>query len=132
MSEMIYQEADFFITSFLCGVFLLVVYDVLRIIRRTIRHGRISVAVEDLVFWITGSLLVFGMIYEKNAGIIRGTAFLAMAMGMCGYHYTLSHYVVAVGYGIFGRPLKKIYTFLHKALKKIKKTVKLLIGTREQ
>ncbi len=132
MSEMIVREANFFMTSFVYGIFLMAVYDMLRILRRTIRHGAISVAVEDLLFWVVGSILFFRMIYEKNAGIIRGCAFLAMTMGMCIYHYTISRYVVAVGYGVFGRPIKKIYTFLWKALKKIKKAVKLLLGTREQ
>ena len=129
MSEMIFVEADFFAASFAWGILLLAGYDILRIIRRTVPHGTILVAVEDLLFWIAGSLMVFRMIYEKNDGIIRGTAFVAMGVSMFLYHYTVSRYVVAVGYGIFGRPAKKIYTFFYKGLKKVEKKVKLLIKT---
>jgi len=132
MSEMIFREADFFMTSFLWGILLLIGYDVLRIIRRTVKHGKGIVAAEDLLFWIVGSVMVFQMIYQKNDGIIRGTAFLAMGLGMCVYHFTVSAYVVKIGYGLIGKPIKKFCTFFYKGLKKIRKTVKLLLGTREE
>ena len=132
MSEMIFVEADFFAASFAWGILLLAGYDILRIIRRTVPHGTIMVAVEDLLFWIAGSMMVFRMIYEKNDGIIRGTAFVAMGISMLLYHYTISRHVVTFGYGIFGRPVKKIYTFCYKGLKKIPKKVKLLIEKRDE
>ena len=132
MSRMIFQEADFFAASFMWGILLLMGYDVLRIIRRIVPHGKILVAAQDLLFWIVGSVMVFRMIYEKNDGIIRGTAFIAMFFSMFLYHNIISQRVVAIGYSIFGVPIKKIYTFCYKALKKMKKTVKLLIGTREE
>ena len=132
MSRMIFQEADFFAASFVWGIFLLAGYDVFRIIRRIVPHGKIMVAVQDLLFWIMGSIMIFQMIYEKNNGIIRGTAFVAMGVSMFLYHYTISRYVVAIGYGIFGRPIKKFYTFCYKALKKMKKKVKLLAEGRDK
>lgn len=118
MSEMIFQEADFFNACFLNGIFLLFVYDLFRILRRIINHEKLSVAVEDLLFWIVGSIWVFRIIYQKNNGVIRGTAFLAMGAGMLLYHYGMSRYVIRVGYGIFGKTIKKIATFLYKGLKK--------------
>ncbi len=132
MSEMIFREVNFFTASFLWGIFLLFVYDILRIIRRTIKHGKGMIAVEDLLFWIVGSIMVFQMIYQKNDGIIRGTAFLSIGLGMCLYHVTISAYVVKLGYGILGKPIKKICTFFYKALKKMQKAVKLLLETRDE
>ena len=130
MSEMIFKEADFFITSFGYGVFLLAVYDMLRIFRRTVTHGKSSVAVEDLLFWMIGSVLVFRMIYGKNDGIIRGTGFLSMGLGMAAYHMTISKYVVKIGYGILGKPIRKLYTIVCKGLKKIRKAVKLIYRSK--
>lgn len=127
MSEMIFQEADFFTVSFLWGVILLAVYDILRIFRRTFSHGKGAVAAEDLMFWIISGVLVFGMMYEKNDGIIRGTAFLAIGLGMAAYHYSVSTCVVKLGYALFGRPIKKICLIFHRGLKKMPKAVKLLI-----
>lgn len=132
MSAMIFQEADFVVASFVWGIFLLIGYDVLRIIRRIVPHGKILVAAQDLLFWIVGSIMVFRMIYEKNDGIIRGTAFIAMFLAMFLYHYGVSKRVVTLGYCIFGIPIKKIYTFCYKALKKMKKTVKLSVEEKEE
>lgn len=127
MSEMIFQEVDFFIASFLWGIFLLVVYDGLRIFRRTLIHSKGAVALEDMLFWLVSGLLVFRMMYEKNDGTIRGTAFLSIGLGMVIYHYAVSPYIVKWGYNLIGKPIKKICSIFHKGLKKIKKTVKLLL-----
>lgn len=132
MSEIIFQEADFFAVSFLCGMILLAVYDILRIFRRTFSHGKEAVAAEDLIFWIISGVLVFGMMYEKNDGIIRGTAFLAIGLGMAAYHYSVSTCVVKLGYALLGRPIKKICLIFHRGLKKIQKAVKLLLEREGQ
>lgn len=129
---MIFQEADFVVASFVWGILLLMGYDVLRIIRRIVPHGKILVAAQDLLFWILGSIMVFRMIYEKNDGIIRGTAFITMFFAMFLYRYGISERVVALGYCIFGIPIKKIYRFCYKALKKVKKTVKLSVEEKEE
>lgn len=127
MSEMIFQEVDFFTASFIWGVILLAAYDIVRIFRRTLPHTKGLVAAEDLAFWLISGIFVFRMMYEKNDGIIRGTAFLAMAAGMVLYHFFLSTYVVRLGYGLIGRPLQKIVSFFCRGLKKIQKAVKLLL-----
>lgn len=127
MSGMIFQEADFFAVSFLYGVFLLAAYDLLRIFRRTFVHKKGSVAAEDMIFWVIGGILVFRMMYEKNDGILRGTAFLAMGAGMTLYHYSISGFVVKLGYGLFGRPVKKICSILVRGLQKMQKAVKLVV-----
>ncbi len=132
MSEMIFKEVDFFTASFLWGIVLLAAYDILRIFRRTFKHGKGAIAVEDLMFWIISSMMVFRMMYEKNDGIIRGTAFLAIGMGMLVYHYLVSSYIVKLGYVLIGKPVKKICLFFHKGLKKIQKAVKLLVKREGQ
>ena len=131
MSEMIFQEAHFFMASLVMGILLVFGYDWIRIIRRTIPHGKVGVTIEDLLFWVIGSILVFGMIYEKNHGIIRGTAFLSVGLGMYLYHRIVSKMVIKIGYGIFGKPIRKVLVFLSKGLKKIRKTVKLKVETKE-
>ena len=127
MSEMIYQEVDFFLTSFVGGMILLAVYDILRIIRRIWGHSRGAVAAEDLLFWAVSGLLVFLMMYEKNDGIMRGTAFFSIGLGMILYHNTIGPYVVKIGYSLIGKPIKKIWLFFSRGLKKVQKKGKLLL-----
>lgn len=131
MSEMIFQEVDFFTACFLWGIFLLAVYDVIRIFRRTLRHSKGAVALEDMLFWLISGFLIFRMMYEKNDGTIRGTAFLSIGIGMVIYHYTISSYVVKWGYNLLGKPLKKICIIFCKGLKKIQKPVKLLLKKKQ-
>lgn len=132
MSKFILEEANFFIASFLYGMFLLIIYDGIRIVRRTFFHGKILIAIEDVFFWILSGLLVFGMMYEKNNGIVRGTALFSMGVGMFLYYSCISYYVVDFGYEMIGKPIKKIHSFLCKGLKNVKKAVKLLVKPKRK
>ena len=111
MSEFILEEANFFIASFLYGMFLLVIYDGIRIVRRIFRHGTGLIAIEDMLFWFLSGLMVFVMMYEKNDGIVRGTALFSMGVGMFVYYSLFSYYIVDFGYEMIGKPIKKIYSF---------------------
>lgn len=132
MSEFIFEEANFFIASFLYGMFLLLVYDGIRIVRRTFLHGKLLIAIEDIIFWIFSGLLIFIMMYEKNNGIVRGTALFSMGIGMFLYYYSISYYIVDFGYEMIGKPIKKVHSFLCKGLKNFKKAVKLLIKPKKE
>ena len=127
MSEIIYQEAEFFAASFVWGILLILLYDILRVLRRSWIHSKGAVALEDLLFWLLSGLMIFRMMYEKNDGIIRGTAFFSMGLGMVFYHGTISRYVVSWGYRFIGKPIKKICIFFDKGLKNVQKKGKLLM-----
>ena len=131
MSEIIFQEAEIFTASFLCGVFLLFCYDIIRIVRRTISHGRKMISIEDFLFCVISGIFVFCVMYEKNNGTVRGSALLTIAFGMMCYYTFVSRYVVRFGYAFIGKTIKKIYSFAFKGLKKLQKTVKLLVGQKE-
>lgn len=132
MSEMIHLEVTFFATAFVWGIFLLVGYDIIRIVRRIISHNSIAIAAEDMFFWAASGILVFCMMYEKNDGIVRGIALISLFLGMFCYHYTISSYLVKWVYKIIGAPIKKILNIVKKTLKNCKKTVKLIYKRRER
>lgn len=149
MNGAILVELRFFWASVLWGVLLLVIYDLLRIERRLIRHNSFFIAVEDLVYWVVASLLIFSMMYKLNDGIIRGFSILAMFLGMLVYHHILSFYFVEIISGILikikniifmiinfilspirllGKGIKKIFTILvniiNRLTKYLQKTLK--------
>lgn len=95
MSQGILRELQFFGLAVLRGVLILVLYDLLRILRRIVPHGVWAVALEDVVYWITTALLVFQLLYRENDGAVRGYALLAVAIGMLLYHQTLSNWLVS-------------------------------------
>lgn len=94
MTEIINLEVQFFLASIICGILLLVVYDCLRIIRRIIPHKAFLVALEDILFWVAASIVIFIMIYERNNGTIRGFAILGILLGMVIYNQLLSKPIV--------------------------------------
>ncbi len=75
-------ELQLFARAFLWGIILALLYDLLRCLRRLIRHGNFALAIEDLLYWIGCGMLVFRMLYEENSGAIRGFAIAAVILGM--------------------------------------------------
>lgn len=90
----IIKELQFFGLAVLRGILMLVLYDLLRIIRRVISHGVWAVAMEDLCYWLAAAFLVFQLIYQENDGALRGYALFAVGVGMAAYHWSVSSWLV--------------------------------------
>ena len=71
--------------SFVTGVGLMVVYDLLRFLRIVIPHRPFWTGVEDLGFWIYAGIMTFGLLYEMNEGTLRGYAIAVVLLGMILY-----------------------------------------------
>ncbi|MDO5294762.1 MAG: spore cortex biosynthesis protein YabQ [bacterium] len=148
MSDAISMEVRFFVASILCGIILLIIYDVLRIFRRVIKHPWFFVALEDLIFWLLSGIVIFRMMYEMNNGTIRGFSVLGMFLGMIVYNKSLSPFFVKgisslfilINKGILkvmfilskplriiSRYVKKMFAFLEKSVTKIGKLLRPLL-----
>lgn len=150
ISAAIIKEADVLGISFLMGMFILLVYDFIRIFRRLIPHGVLWVGMEDMLFWIVSALALFAMLYRENSGYIRGFVIGGVLVGMVLYNSVLSplvvkgsvflwkkiFFVVSRPFAwiahIFHRPLgflkkvgKKVIRFFKKQLKKVWRTFKI-------
>ncbi|MEG1291732.1 MAG: spore cortex biosynthesis protein YabQ, partial [Lachnospiraceae bacterium] len=105
ISAEILKEADVLLISLVMGMAMLFVYDLLRIIRRLIRHGSIMLGMEDLIFWIVSAISLFAMLYQENSGYIRGFVIGGVLLGMLLYNVLISHWVVKFSVFI----MKKIF-----------------------
>ncbi|EET60553.1 hypothetical protein BRYFOR_07371 [Marvinbryantia formatexigens DSM 14469] len=114
MSAVVQQEALFFFVSILTGVFLVWAYDLFRIFRKVVPHHIVAVSIEDLFYWLAVSFIIFGMIFEKNNGALRGYAFVGILLGVW------FQYLAEVFF-------RKIWT---KLLKKIRKRGKMSVHGR--
>lgn len=94
MSPGIVKELQFFGLAVLRGVWILILYDLLRILRRIIPHGTMAVAAEDAAYWLGTAFLIFQLLYRENDGAVRGYALFAVAAGMFLYHQTISGLLV--------------------------------------
>ena len=113
VSETIGQEALLFGIAILVGAGLFLLYDILRIFRRIASHGNIWISVEDFVYWLICTGVVFVMLYWENDGMVRGFALIGLVFGMLIYYLLLSRYVISVNVRI----LKTVLGYIHKVLR---------------
>lgn len=139
VSKTIAGEGGLLAASLLFGIFLMLLYDIFRILRRLIRHGAAAMAVEDVFYWLFCAIGIFAMLYQENDGLLRWFVLAGVAAGMLFENAVISPFIVKIFvkvlrawlkavrkiFGIFAMPLKKLFAFLKKRLKKIKKAIKI-------
>ncbi len=123
MNPAITIELQFFLTSILWGGILLLIYDILRILRRVIKHGAFLIAVQDMIFWVAASLFIFSMIYRENNGIIRGYSILGMMLGSILYHFALSDFLVK----LISKLIQTLLSPFKAALNQVVRLLKILL-----
>ena len=143
VSGAIGQEAVFLGNAVMVGAGLFLLYDFLRIFRRILPHGNLWIGIEDFIYWIICTGVVFVMVYRENDGMMRGFALVGLAVGMFLYFLLLSRYIVRVNvmvlrailgfvrriFAFFFRPIgkfgKKVAVFLIKRLKNLARAVRI-------
>lgn len=134
MNEAIIVELEFFVVSILWGGIIIAFYDCLRIIRKVIKHNGFFIALEDVLYWVVSSLLIFNMMYKQNNGIIRTFSILAMFIGMMLYYNLLSELLVEkisfilIKIKEIVKKLKKVAYIKIKRLKNKVKSSKILLS----
>lgn len=111
------NENEFLLQSLFMGVFITFIYDIIRIFRRVIPHGKFAISVEDILFWIYCAAKVFLMMYNESNGTLRWFAVLGALTGMILYMKLVSPFFV-----------KWISFVLRKILGVVGKSVKTLLA----
>ena len=104
MDERILEEINMFLEAAWSGMLIAVAYDVLRILRRIVKHRDWLVTIEDYLFWIVTGILVFAMIFQWNDGIVRGYVIVTLFFGAYLYHAAFGEFLV--------RYISKILNFI--------------------
>ena len=84
------NENIFLLYALLMGIFITFVYDILRILRRTIPHGDFMIAIEDMSFWFYCAVKVFVLMYHDSNGTLRWFAIFGALVGMLIYKKLVS------------------------------------------
>lgn len=77
--EEIINQLIFLLGSFLSGVFVMLAYEVVNVIRGLFRPGRVGRLILDVLFFLASGVCVFRMIFLCNYGTIR--SFFVFAFG---------------------------------------------------
>lgn len=121
MSSQIVEETLFLYHAVLLGVFVAVIYDIIRIFRRVVGHNRFFISLEDILYWVFCAWEVFYLLYKESSGVLRWFAILGIALGMFLYLISVSRFVVRFVSDIINKILhimKKIIAFFMLPLKK--------------
>ena len=126
VSGTIAREAGLLACSFLFGIALMLLYDVVRIFRHMKKHGTFFLAAEDILYWLICSVGIFAMLYQENDGLLRWFVLGGVALGMLFENGVISPFVIHLAVKvlrfwqrIFGRifgaakkPGRKVFLFL--------------------
>ena len=78
----------------LCGIVIAMVFDTFRISRRIVRTGILVTCIEDLLFWLAATVILFALSLKFNNGEIRWYMFVGIALGAVVYFKTASEYII--------------------------------------
>ncbi len=101
------NQAYIFVVFTIVGIIIGIVFDVFRILRKTIKTSDIVTTIEDIIFWIiTGIIIIYSMYVFCN-GELRFFMIVGIILGTIMYFFTFSKYVITVSVFIINI-LKKI------------------------
>lgn len=87
-------EYVFLMHSLNMGVYLSLIYDGFRILRRVFIHNDFLISLEDIAFWIYAAGAVFMLMYRESNGMLRWFAILGGLFGVLVYQKYLSPVLV--------------------------------------
>lgn len=105
------EQTWLFLWSCVLGIFLGVVFDVLRVIRIIKNHSSFAVFIEDVLFIVFSSLCIFIYIMEKARGEIKFFIFVGAFLGFILYIVCVGNFIVNI--------IKKIVLLIKSILNKI-------------
>ena len=88
-------EAWLLLLSLLVGGWLMLVYDLFRVLRLMIKHSSFARGIEDFLFWIFAGIVTFMLLYELNDGGVRMYAVAGVFTGMILYDKIVSRFLFA-------------------------------------
>ena len=115
-------ENVFLMHSLNMGVYLSLIYDGFRILRRVFSHNDLLISLEDIAFWIYAAGAVFMLMYRESNGMLRWFAILGGLFGVLVYQKYLSPVVVkyiSLFISWLLLPIKKIIMLMKAAVAKI-------------
>jgi hypothetical protein len=131
MSTEIYRQWEFLGYSVAAGMCMAFVYDVIRLFRCLVRHGRLAVDIEDILYWLASFFAGFVFLYYLNNGVIRFAAVFGVAVGMAVYVFTVGRFLVKTGVWIAKHTLFYLFGKIRLTLVHFKHKIKTIHPTKD-
>ncbi len=106
-----------FLIYIVSGIAISILFDVFRVLRKSIKTSNLITYVEDAVFWVIVGAFLIWEIFTISYGELRSYMFIGLLLGIVGYLLTLSKFFIKVNVKILNIVksciLKIIYFFKH-------------------
>lgn len=89
-------QLNLLVFSFISGIITGIMFDLYRLIRGIENPNNIITFIEDILFWILASIIVFIFLLYTNYAYIGAYVYLFIAFGTIAYLKSLSKYLINV------------------------------------
>lgn len=113
------NQAYLFMVFSIVGAAIGILFDIFRIIRKAFKTNDIITYMEDILFWILTGIIIIYTMYKFCDGELRFFMIMGIALGICLYIVTISHYVIKISVFIINIVKKIIIYPIIKITKKI-------------
>ena len=104
-----------FLISLCIGLMLGFFYDFLKIFRKYVVHNNIIINIEDTIYWLFMSIVIFLISLYQNDGEIRIFFIIGIFTSMILYNFLISNIFIKVSIKIINLILK-LFLFILKAI----------------
>ncbi len=125
--------------SFLCavvvGIFLSFFFDFFRTLRQSFKHKKITVFIEDILFFLVATFITFLLLMARCNGEVRAYVIVSIVLGFFFYRITLSRLLLPVAVFLlkfFIKIFNKIGSIIGKSVSLIVKNAKKLLKIRNR
>lgn len=94
MEQFIVEEAKLFVDSLFTGLIIMAFYDILRLLRKIVKHRNLIVNIEDFIYWNIAGIFIFVLIYAENDGRIRWFVIVGICIGAWIYAKSFGNFLV--------------------------------------
>ena len=90
------NQAYLFLVFALNGIFIGILFDFFRILRKSFKTVNFITNIEDILFWILTGLSIIYCMYNFSGGALRFFMLLGLILGILLYMLTLSDFLVKI------------------------------------
>ena len=110
-----FEQLISFIYFIIIGIVLSIIFDIFRILRRTIKTSDIVTNIQDILFCIITGIIILFSIFYFNKGELRLYIFIGIFLGITFYMIFISKYFIKINITIIDF-IKKVLFIIIKPL----------------
>ena len=117
------EQAYLFAIFTLVGIIIGVLFDIFRILRKTIKTIDIVTYIEDIIFWLISGIIIIYTMYKFCDGQLRFFMIIGNVLGTTIYMLTISQYFIKISLFIIDMIRKILIVPIIRLIKVLRKII---------